>query len=430
MTPPALPCLLLVAAGLGSVASFAQELSTAARPADAGTHFAAGAEAFARADYAVARDAFEAAISAGSEGPSAHYNLAVSRYRLGDYAAAESAFLDLGRRFPAMRSLADYNRGLALVQQNRPATAREAFLDAALADDETVSTLALAMLERLPEPAAATPRTRWTRLFDLGIGHDDNVQLIDPIALPAGASTDSPFVEIALFASGPVAGRDVWQLAANAYLLEFSEASDYDQHVLQFGASRESSLRDWRLTLRPRLARAYIGGDGFEQSLGAALGLIRDIADSGSTFGIEITYDSASAIDDAFAYIDGDRYELALRHDRRLPRSDLSLEYRLSIDDRAGPGVSAHRDRYRIRWRRRLTADWNGDFVLEFRNSDYDRLQTPRQEERMQTGIRAIRSLGDSWQLGLSLGYANNDSNDAIYAYRRTRLAVAGSRVF
>src|SRR5262245_18743055 len=106
--------------------------------------FAAGTAAFESGDYRAALRFFEAARAAGSAGPSVPYNIAVSRYRLGDYEVAEAEFADLGRRFPEMRALAEYNRGLALLRLERDSAAREAFESARTGADPKISGLAAA----------------------------------------------------------------------------------------------------------------------------------------------------------------------------------------------------------------------------------------------------------------------------------------------
>ena len=98
---PALACALLL-------------LAHAAHGQDASALFAAGERAFAAGDYAAALQSFEAARAAGSTGPSSFYNIGVCQYRLGDFEAAEATFATLAAEFPALRELAEYNRGLAL----------------------------------------------------------------------------------------------------------------------------------------------------------------------------------------------------------------------------------------------------------------------------------------------------------------------------
>lgn len=418
---------------LASLAAFpttADDLSAVNAPdASASAHFAAGTESFERGDFASAREAFRAAIAAGIQGPAAHYNAAVADYRLGDFAAAESSFRDLGRRFPELAALAEYNRGLALIGLDENQAARDAFERAAEAEDEKIVTLALAMLERLPAPAAAVP-ARWYRLLEAAIGHDDNVVLADPLGLPAGRSADSDFAELGFYSGGPVTASDSWTLSANAYLLDYADAPEYDQTAFHLAATHASAAGSWTLSAGPRIGLSTIGGDGFEQYMGATVDFSRPFTAASSSLSIALSFDSAAEIDERFAYIDGDRSTLMLSYDRALARARLILDYRLSEDDRAGAGVSAGHDRYRLTWRRALGRLWTNDFVVEYRHTTYDELQPVREENRLQAGLRAQRRLGPDWRLNLRYGYADNDSSDPRYAYRRHLLGVGASRIF
>ena len=423
-----LSCLIAILISFSSHAQDSTSTSTAGTTASA--HFAAGSRAFESGDYARALESFRAAIAAGSTGPAAHYNAAVAEFRLGNYAAAETRFRALGRDFPEMAALADYNLGLALLQQDREEPAREAMQRAAEADDERVAALALAMLERLPGDSPPPEPRRWLRVFEAGLGQDDNVVLADPLGLPAGQSADSGFAEIAFYADGPVSPNDAWRLGVNAYLVDYPDAPDYNQTALLLAAMRESDAGAWTLTAGPRIGRSTIGGDGFEQYVGIAAEMRRPLPGAGASLTIGLSLDAADEIDSRFAYIDGDRSALSLRLDKALERATLILDYRRSADDRAGAGVSARHDRYRATWRRPWGPRWSSDVVVEIRDTTYHDLEPPRDEDRLQSGLRAQRRLIDGWLLNLRYGYADNDSSDSLYSYERSLLAVGASRTF
>lgn len=418
--------LFWLAAAFAAAESAAQEIE----PTPATEHFAAASAAFEREDYALALTEFRAAIAAGSTGPAAHYNAAVCEYRLGNFAAAADSFRELGLEFPEMRDLADYNLGLSQYRLDERTLARESFLSAADSEDPQIATLAGAMLSRLPEPspvAAAEPR--WFGLIDFGLGHDDNVALIDPFVLPAGESGESPFAELSLYGAGPITTSGAWQLSTSLYLIDFEDAPVYDQRILQLGAAYERAVGDWFVSAGPRLARSDIGGDGFERSAGASASASRPIA-SAARIEFVLAYDSADELDDRFAYIGGSRRALGLRLDHMLSRARLILEYHASTDDRAGAGVSSERDLYRLTWRQPWGSSWTGNLQVELRATDYDRLVPARTEDRIQGGVRAVRRFGGDWRLGVDYRYSDNDSSDATFTYERHRLAVGASRLF
>jgi tetratricopeptide (TPR) repeat protein len=418
--------LFWLVAALAAAESPAQEIA----PRPATEHFAAASAAFGREDYALALTEFRAAIAAGSAGPAAPYNAAVCEYRLGDYAAAADSFRELGLAYPEMRDLADYNLGLSQYRLDERALARESFLSAADAEDPRIATLAGAMLARLPaEPPDAADEPRWFGLIDVGLGHDDNVALIDPLVLPAGESGESPFAELSLYGAGPITRSGNWQLSTSLYLIDFEDAPVYDQRILQLGAAYERAVGDWFVSAGPRLAQSDIGGDGFERSAGAAASASRPIA-AAARIEFVLAYDSADNLDDRFFYIAGDRRSLGLRFDKSLSRARLILEYQAITDDRVGAGVSAGRDLYRLTWRQPWGPYWTGNLQLEQRATDYDRLVPERQEDRIQAGVRAVRRIGEDWQLGVDYRFADNDSSDATFSYERHRIAVGGSRLF
>ena len=134
-------------------------LPSPADGADASALFADGERAFATGDYEEALRLFTAAREAGSTGPSSYYNIGVCQYRLGDYAAAEATFATLAGEFPAMRELAEYNRGLALRAAGDITAARVAFERAQSSTDDKIAALANAQLGEIGAPRiAAEPR--------------------------------------------------------------------------------------------------------------------------------------------------------------------------------------------------------------------------------------------------------------------------------
>jgi tetratricopeptide (TPR) repeat protein len=377
---------------------------------------------------------FRAAIAAGSTGPAAHYNAAVCEYRLGRYSAAAASFRELGLAYPEMRALADYNLGLSQYRQNELSLARESFQSAANAGDAQLAALAETMLARLGDEAPVEPAgRRWLGLIDFGLGHDDNVALVDPFVLPAGQSGESPFAELSVYASGPVTSSGTWQLATSLYLIDFTDAPAYDQRIAQIGASYEATAGAWFVAAGPRLGRSDIGGDGFERTAGAAVEASRPVA-AAARLQLALAYDSADELEDRFAYIEGDRRALGLRFDQTLALSRsqarLILEYQRSTDDRAGAGVSAERNLYRLTWRQPWGPSWTGNLHFELRDTSYERLVPERTEDRIQSGIRAVRRFGEDWQVGLDYRYSDNDSSDAAFTYERNRVAIGASRAF
>jgi hypothetical protein len=393
----------------------------------AGERFAAGTRAFEAGDFRRALEDFQAAMTAGEEGPAVRYNVAVCYYKLGDYRRAEEAFSDLALRFPEMRDLADYNLGLALVRQDRTGEARTAFERAQVGNDAQIAALAAAMLDRLePDQNAASPRP-WTRLIDARVGYDDNVALIDTASLPAGRSTDSPLAEVFAFFSGPPGDRP-WRIDTSAYLVTYPDATEFDQRVFYASAVREWRAGEWYFDAGPGLSYSQLDGEGFERRIGAIINARRTAAKI--TFAAQLAHDEVDDVEPQFAYIAGTLDQLALIVDGAVGSGRVIVGYYLERNDRADPGVSADRDRYVLRCRRLFGAAWAGDLMYEYRTSDYTRLNPAREESRRQYGIDLRRGIARDWQIVLQYRFADNESNDAAYTYDRHRVSFGMSRAF
>jgi tetratricopeptide (TPR) repeat protein len=396
-------------------------------PTAAREYFAAGSRAFEQGDFGQALADFRAAIESGEQGPAVHYNLAVCYYKLGDYRGAEDAFKDLAERFPAMRDLAEYNRGLALAGQNRLAEAESAFERARAGGDEEVAGLAALMLERLATAREPPPARPWTRLIDLRVGDDDNVALIDAASLPAGRTTDSSLSELFAYFSGPVGNRP-WRVDASAYVVAYPDASEFDQRVVYAGMAREWHTGSWLVGVGPGVSYATLDGDGFERRVGVLMNMRR--ATENFTFTAQLAHDDIHELEPQYAYVDGTLDQLALIFDRVIRSGRFIAGYYLERNDRADPGVSADRDRYVLRYRRVFNTAWTTDFMYEYRKSDYTEFNPAREEERWQLGVDLGRDFAPKWQVVMQYRYADNESSDAAYTYDRHRFSVGVSAVF
>lgn len=408
--------LLLAAAVLwlgGAAAQTASEL------------FARGSAAFERADYESALVAFEAARAAGQRSVAVDYNIAVCRYRLEQWSAAARDFAALAFEYPGMRSLASYNRGLALSRLGRDGEAREAFLAARAEADARLAPLIDAALARL-EPGADTAGKVLGGYLDLGFGRDDNVALVDEASFAAGSAADSAFIELYGQLGGAFGER--WRLDASTYLARYGDADEYDQGVLRLDAAYRADVGRWRIEAGPHLGHAALGGQTYEQRLGIGLrGETSLSANARLTVRLEHAAIDAS---ERYAYIDGrrtfalGRYERQTRTGRWL--ADLSHEQ----NHRASNDVSPTRNRLAVTFRRPLAAGWFGELGYSYRRSRYDDASMPRDEALDVLTVSVGRELGRRWQWLGALALSHNDSDDARFDYRRARLTVSAGRPF
>ena len=398
-------------------------------PIEGPSAFAQATEAFEAGDYRRAIDLFSAAIDGGAEGPAAPYNLGVSLYRLGDYTQAAERFRLLGAEFPALRELADYNLGLALLALNQPEGARAAWMRAALSADPAIADLARAGLGRLPAGRPAAARTAWIRFLDLGLGHDDNVALREDTSLPAGQTSDSPFAEIYGYASGPISARTPLLLDLSGYLVRYPDAGRFDQNSLRVATRYRRAGALWMFDVGPHFSYTTLDGAGFEQQLGFELRGVRRLGDR-QTLELRVGHDRIDAPEAVYAFVEGSRQRLRAAWEQRADRVRWRLRYDLERNDRDGANVTADRQRFAAEARRQLGADWYLDLGLVYRISRFTDLAEPRKETLREFFATTRRTLPADWLLSIDYRYSDNDATDSFFNYARQRFTIGASRLF
>jgi tetratricopeptide (TPR) repeat protein len=400
-------------------------LARVAHAQDASTLFAEGERAFAAGDYAAALRSFQAARAAGSAGASSDYNIGVCQYRLGDFDAAEATFATLAAQFPALRELAEYNRGLALRAAGRLADARVAFGRARVSRDDKIAALANAQLDELGAPAAAL-RGRWRGYVSGGAGYDDNVALVDELLLAVPQSSSSPLAEALGVATRTFAAP--LRLDVTGYAVRYSNADSFDQSALRVALITQQSFGAWLVDVGPTVASTTLDGEGFEQLVGVDLRLRRDIGER-LAFETRLMYDEADAGDAQFAYLEGSRRQLRLALEHvALARLRLGLD--LEQQDRADPGVSPSRQRWSVSYRKRLGSLWTGDARLSHRDSRYGDADVPREERLLELSLGASRDLSADWTLGAEYRWSENDSTVPLFSYDAQRVLLSIGRSF
>lgn len=397
----------------------------AALGADASALFADGERAFAAGEYAEALRFFSAAREAGSVGPSSYYNIGVCQYRLGRYGEAEATFAQLAAEFPAMRELAEYNRGLALRADGDLAGAGVAFERARASTDDKIVALANAQLAQI----RATPvvdEPAWTGYFSGGIGYDDNVALLNELVL-ASSEASSPLAELLGVLTRDFGARPL-RFDASAYAVHYPDVGDFDQTALRLSLEAEIALGQWRFFVGPTLGRSTLDGDGFEELVGADARLRRAFGD-GFVFEARAVYDDTSAADSRFAYLDGSHrlLRLSVQH---TGAARIRFGYDVEREDRADPGVSPSRERLGLVYQRRLSAAWSTDAAVTYRTSSYSAASVPREEQLLELTFVVRRALGPNWTVGLEYQSFDNDSTVEDFAYDGQRFAFGLSRSF
>lgn len=395
-----------------------------------GDPWSAGIEAFSRGDYATALGHFEVARAAGQAGPAVHYNIAVCEFELGNYDAADAGFRHIAERFTKMRPLANYNRGLVAVEQDRNADARRLFLAAYQeADDEQLRILASTMLRRIGAPAPATAADRFTGVFGAGAGHDDNVVLRDDAGVPIDTETESAFAELYGTLSAPIGGRRDLRFDASAYLVSYFDTGDFDQAAAAIGVAWQGRTGESRFEAGVSAGLSTLGGDRFDDTL-ALRGRWDYAPGPNSLLRFDLEFAEIGAGDSAFDGVAGSRQRAGVRYRAWRGLQSVEVGYGLERNDRDDASVSASHDRLWLHYRVELDAKWGLDAGIEYRQSDFDDLDPRRNEDRTGLTIAARRVLRTDWQLLLRYGYYDNDSSDELFGYTRSVLSAGVLKTF
>jgi tetratricopeptide (TPR) repeat protein len=397
----------------------------AAAGADASELFASGERAFAAGDYREALRLFEAAREAGSSGPSSYYNIGVSQYRLGDFVAAEATFASLAADFPALRELAEYNRGLALRAAGDLDGARAAFARARLGVDDKIVALANAQLAEIGVARVAIEPS-WSGYFWGGIGYDDNVALLDEQLFPSRGASSS-LAELIGLVSRDFGSRPL-RVDLTGYAVSYPDVHEFDQTAFRLSLTARKRLGSWTLLVGPTLARTTFDGEGFEELVGADLRLRRNFSDS-LIFEARALYDDSSPGAPRFSYLEGSRRQvrLSLQH-TALAR--IRGGYQAERNDRADFGVSPSRERWSLAFERPLSATWSMDASLSYRTSRYREASVPRTERLQEASLAARRAIARDWSVGAEYQWFDNESTVPAYAYDGQRLVLGLSKSF
>lgn len=389
----------------------------------------AGKQAYRNGDFASALVFFETARDTGLDGPAVHYNIAVSQYQLGRYGEAEATFELIARRFPKMRGLAEYNLGLTATRLGSDAEAREHFRRAyeLSSHNRALRVLASRQLRVIePEVRAAS---RWSGAIGVRAGNDDNVALLDETGLATGTTTDSPLAEVFAAFSGPWNGRNGLRIEGSAYLLKYVDAEDFDQSEIAGGVFYEWRPRDWRLQLGVQASTGTIGGDSYDRKVGPRLRVVRYLNHNASV-DLRYRYDDVTEADSIYAGLAGTRQVIDARYRWYRAGHHIQLRYALETNDRLDAGISPDRNRFRIDYRYQPGHGLGFEAGVDLRNSDYDELATPREEDLTALHGALTYMFVSNWLLSVEYRSYSNDSTDPLYDYDRGQLTLGALKYF
>lgn len=390
--------------------------------------FAEASAAFARGDYAAALELFQLVRTTGPDEPAVLFNIGVCEYKLGRYADAAAEFESLGARFPAMRALAQYNRGLALLGLGRDADASAAFNAASASGDAKIAPLAAARLQGLGQaaPVAHVPR-RWDGFLQLGLGHDDNVAFVDEVALPAGQQADTPLADFYGFGSRRFGAAARVRLDLGGYLVRYPDASQFEEDSVNVAAAFERSSGPWSMDFGPHYARSTLGGNAFEGEAGVTLRAARPFGDW--RFFVLATYDDIDSLESQYDYLAGAQRRVRVTLAQRVGRGRFSASVEAENNNLAAASVSSDRRRALLGYRYGLGADWSVEGAVAYRLSRYERPSGP--DERLTELFASVRrAFAHDWVFTADYRHSRNDADLTEFAYSADRIALGVNRAF
>jgi len=395
-----------------------------------------GIESFENGNLQAARAYFEGAVAAGLTSSSLFYNLGVTCYQLGDYAAAETAFRALLDGLNG--ALARYNLGLVALAKGDKESARDWFKESGAASaPEKIRVLSLAQLNELGDHVVLPGgQSEGRGYLALSGGYDSNIA-----GLPEATASREGGVFFDTLAAGtfeqPAGARSGFALEVAAYARKYPSDGNYDTRVLQGRLGWSEALNDgergavisvvqsWFDSLS--LERRY-GVEGYYRWNGCAL------PGSPDQCGLALaaaTVDGGSGFD---AY-DGQWYRARLHALNYYGRWRFDGEYSLEINDRRDQrttdefiSVSPHHHTVelaaRYRWRPGLVIGALGSV----RHSRYQESHVlvasagesgRRKDNRLEVGVLAERSLDTRWLVRGEWLIRDNSSSLAQYGYER-----------
>ena len=116
-----------------------------------------------------------------------------------------------------------------------------------------------------------------------------------------------------------------------------------------------------------------------------------------------------------------------------VPRKTIacSLRYIVETNDRLDPSVSPERrNAFIADYRFRPMTGFGYEAGVEVRDSKYEDIQTPRDEELVALFGTISYTFANDWSVLLDFRQSENDSTDPTYSYDRIQLTLGAMKIF
>lgn len=408
----------LIATFVALAVTFSSHSAVLAAESDATQYFEAGRLAFEAKNYAAALDAFEAALDAKLQGPAVHYNIGVAAYRLGRYSRAESAFAEVART-PSMAALAHYNLGLVALRRDDTRAATKWFERVTLeTDNEGLRSLASAQLAAMPAP----PLRDWAGYAALSAGYDDNVSLVSSADILGVSGMGDAFVESQFALTAPV-GKP-WRFDAGLVLLNYQDLNDFDQIIVQSGATYSRKIGRWTNELGAQLAYTSLDGSAFESRQTLVLQTDTELYSAWRLRG-RYRFNIINGLND-FEGIGGHRHEASARLGWEHDPWNIGATYQFDKGELRDPSLSTTRQQLAVSAAHNLGKTWLLACEIAQRHGSYD---INGKENRTEFSVAIEKALSATWRLAIRYAHIDNNADLPEFNYREQRVS-AGVQAF
>lgn len=399
-----------------------------------------GVNAARDGNHSQALQHFESARRQGKESATLTYNLAVTHYKLQQFAEAETLFQELKERYPEWRHLAHYNLGRIAMQRGDNDQAAKYFRQVRRnATSEKLVHLAGEGLTRLDLPTAPVsrqPAKRSFTLLSLSGGVDDNVIAFPDQLQTSSSQGEDSFMEFLGYSQYYVEGNqdDGTRVHGFVYSKRYNDLDVVDVNSFSLGITRDTRYNEWRLEYGLGAIYSEVDGDELttgwqgKVKLGSRSGRHEYMAQYKPTF-----HDAGSD----FSQLDGWQHQMDLRWRYHLEQGRWTLRYRLDYNDRDdlstnGTFLSYSPLRNSIlaegQWyvTRDLTLVAGAEFT-DTRYDDENRLTDidgvfkveERESDEIELWVRGEYRLSPHWGVMAEYRYSDTDDSFQLYEYER-----------
>ncbi|MFH1216872.1 MAG: tetratricopeptide repeat protein [Pseudomonadota bacterium] len=393
--------------------------------------FSQGTNASRQGDYEKALTLFRRAESAGLTKPALYYNIGVCAYKLGRYAEAEKAFLKTAES-PRMASLAYYNLGIIAKKQSNHEKAiywLQKSSESTSADDEKTRLLADYALAQI---SGKDPVVVWNRYLSLGLGYDDNVELVATDLLQASHQHDE-FLDLFIFLRRPFlhfASDTGSHLQSSFSFLKYADLSEYDTgsaNVEYYYWKKFSSLQ---IEGGGSYAFTLLDGRSYEQSPLLSI-QAKYIVNPETSVRLRYRINYHDVLDKEYDYLTGWRHRTQTELFRSWGKVGASLSYTLELNDRDDKDYSPTRHTAAVGMKVKPLEKLDINLNVSYRDSHYD-LESldDRDENQLNSSIEFMYFLPAEWELSCRYQYTDNNANDDYYDYTRNMVVLSLARFF